>query len=118
MNLRASICLFMFCSATFAGSCETKREVFINNALTKVWKTTICPNQRIAFHTHQFPRVVIPEQNGTLKVVYQSGKESLIHLKKQMPILLSKAQGREMHQDVNISSHPIQVTVVELKQKM
>ncbi len=104
----------MLCSTVFAGSCETKREVFIDNALTKVWKTTICPNQRLPFHTHEHARVVIPEQSGTLKVIYKSGKHRLIHLKKKMPILLSKSQGKDLHQDVNVSKHRIQVTVIEL----
>jgi len=99
-----------------ANACETKRKVFIDNQETKVWETVVCPNQRLPFHTHQHARVVIPNQTGTLKVIYRSGKETFIHLKKQTPILLSKSQGREAHQDVNIGKQPIHVTVIELKQ--
>lgn len=108
--------LLMLSSTAFSASCETKREVFIDNELTKVWKTTVCPNQRLPFHTHEHARVVIPQQSGTLKVIYKSGKQRFIHLKKQIPILLSKSQGHEPHQDVNIGKQEIQVTVIELKQ--
>lgn len=115
MKVGVCICLLIFSLAGFANSCETKRKVFIDNQATKVWKTIICPNEILPFHTHQYARVVIPEQTGTLKVIYQSGKEVFIHLKKQTPILLSKSQGSEAHQDVNIGKQPIHVTVIELK---
>ena len=114
MTIRAILCLMVFVTAA-TQACETKRHVFLENAETKVWKTTICPQQKLPFHTHQFARVVIPEETGTLKVIYQSGEERLIHLKKQTPILLDKVQGISPHQDVNISKYPIHVTVVELK---
>lgn len=115
MIIRIIVCLLMFSVTCVAGSCETKRQVFIDNDLTKVWRTTICPNQRLPFHTHQYARVVMSEENGTLKVIYQSGKEVFIHLKKQLPILLSSSQGLSLHQDVNIGKYPLHVTVIELK---
>lgn len=96
-------------------ACETKREIFIENSETKVWRTTICPNQKLPFHTHQFARVLIPEETSALKVIYKSGKENIVLLKKGTPILLDKSQGSSPHQDVNISKFPIHVTVVELK---
>lgn len=114
MTIRTISCL-LFCVTASTYACETKRQVFIDNAETKVWRTTICPQQKLPFHTHQFARVVIPEETGTLKVIYQSGEESFIHLKKHMPILLDKAQGSAPHQDVNISKIPIHVMVIELK---
>lgn len=99
----------------FAAICETKREIFIENATTRVWKTTICPNHRLPFHSHEFARVLIPEGNGLLKVIYRSGKKNIIKLEKKTPIFLSYAQGKESHQDVNIGKNPIVVTVIEFR---
>lgn len=108
--------VFLFVShLAYAKSCETKRELFIENPATKVWKTTICPQQTLPFHTHEYSRVVIPEDSGTLKVIYASGRETVINLEKQMPIFLSKLQGKESHQDLNIGSNILHVTVIELK---
>lgn len=115
MIVRAIACLLLGSMLGLAYACETKREVFIENAETKVWRTTICPNQVLPFHTHQFARVLIPEETGALKVIYQSGKNDIILLKKRTPILLDKAQGSSPHQDVNMGQYPIHVTVVELK---
>lgn len=109
------IALFSFANATQANKCETKRKVFIDTTETKVWQTTICPNQPLAYHTHQTARVVIAEKNVTLLVKYKSGKQKIIKLKANIPSLLSKEQGLEPHQDVNLSGRPIKVTVVDLK---
>jgi hypothetical protein len=98
-----------------AAACETTREVYIENATTKVWKTIICPNQKLPFHTHQYARIVIPATKGNLQVIYRSGKKDLIKLEKDTPLFLSAAQGKESHQDVNIGNKPIQVTVIELR---
>jgi hypothetical protein len=98
-----------------ASKCETKREVFIDNPQTKVWQTTICPNQPLAYHTHQTARVVIAEKNVKLLVKYKSGEQKTIVLQANTPNFLSKKQGFEPHQDVNLSGMPIKVTVVELK---
>jgi hypothetical protein len=112
--------LFLVASYSFANtaqtnSCETKRKVFIDNPQTKVWQTTICPNQPLAYHTHKTARVVTAEKNVMLLVKYKSGTQKTIVLKANTPIFLSKKQGFESHQDVNLSGIPIKVTVVELK---
>lgn len=109
------VCLLLTSQLTFAETCTTKREFFIENAATKVWKTTICPNQKLDFHVHQYAKVVIPEEDGRLKVIYKSGKEAIITLKKQIPIFLSLEQGLEPHQDENLGKDALHVTVIELK---
>ncbi len=98
-----------------AYACETKREVFIENAETKVWRTTIVQTKYYLFIPISIARVLIPEETGALKVIYQSGKSDIILLKKRTPILLDKAQGSSPHQDVNMGQYPIHMTVVELK---
>jgi hypothetical protein len=107
--------LVLMSQQLFAVTCETKREIYIENATTRVWKTTICPNHRLPFHSHQFARVLIPEGDGFLKVIYRSGKKNVLKLEKQTPIFLSYAQGKESHQDVNIGKQPIKVTVIEFR---
>lgn len=107
--------IIFFSQTVGAAGCETKREIYIENKLTKVWKTTICPKQKLPFHTHQFARVVIPEQNGLLRIIYRGGKKELLKLEKQTPVYLSVSQGRESHQDINIGNKPLQVTVIELR---
>lgn len=103
------------CFITTANACETKRQVFIENSQTKVWRTTICPHQSVPYHTHQYARVVIPAENGTLKAVYKSGKIDFIHLKKDIPVLLDKAQGEALHKDINTGNKVLHVTVIELR---
>ncbi|STX29284.1 Uncharacterised protein [Legionella beliardensis] len=100
----------------YAANCETKREILIENKVTKVWKTTLCPEQKLPLHAHEFARIVIPDENGQMKVIYQTGKEETITLKKGKPVFLSVEQGRNAHQDLNISKKPLHVTVVELRQ--
>ncbi|KTD39183.1 hypothetical protein Lnau_0252 [Legionella nautarum] len=115
MTKLITVFLLLLSQLTFAENCITKRELFIENTATKVWKTTICPNQKLSFHVHHYSRVVIPEETGSLKVTYQSGKEDFINLKKQIPVYLSVAQGKEPHQDENAGKEPLHVTVIELK---
>ena len=107
--------LFILNPFTSAIACETQRELFIENTSTKVWRTTICPHQKLPFHNHQFARVVIPEESGKLKVIYKSGHSYIMNLKKDQPTFLSLAQGKELHQDLNIGLLPLHVMVVELK---
>lgn len=107
--------LLMTHCAVFASACQTQRQVFLDNAETKVWRSTICPHERLAFHTHDHARVVIPEEDGQLKVIYKSGKTGLIDLHRQTPAFLSVAQGKDLHQDENTGSRPLHVMVIELK---
>ncbi|OJY21049.1 MAG: hypothetical protein BGO90_06435 [Legionella sp. 40-6] len=108
--------LLVFVAPVFAsGDCETKREIYIDNSSTKVWKTTLCPQQRLPFHTHDFARVLIPEEAGKLKVTYRSGKVRWVNLEAKKPIFLSKRQGAESHQDLNPGNQVLHLTLIELK---
>lgn len=114
--LRLLILLFIFTSnLLFAATCETKREIFIENSTTRVWKTTICPKHRLPFHSHQFARVIISDNDGALQVIYRSGKKEILKLEKETPLFLSVKQGREPHQDVNIGKKPLQLTLIEFR---
>jgi len=98
-----------------AADCETHRQVFFENKDTKVWQSTICPHEKLAFHVHQFARILIPAESGQIKVVYESGEEKMITLVKNHPIYLDKAQGKDRHQDINPGNTPLHVTLIELR---
>lgn len=110
-----TILFLIFNQAIFSASCSTKRQFFIENSSVKIWKTLLCPHQKLEFHAHQFPRVIIPEEDGYLKVIYKSGKEKGISLKRKIPFFLSATQGKELHQDENLGLKPLHLTVIELK---
>ena len=101
--------------AASLATCKTHRVVYYNNTNTKVWATTICPEQFLPYHTHQTARVLIPQQNGLLAVVYKSGGHKYIKLKKNVPLLLPRSEGIKPHRDINIGKQPINVIVVEIK---
>lgn len=96
-------------------ACKTHRVVYHEDADTKIWATRICPKAFLPYHTHQTARVLIPQQNGSLKVAYQEGGEQMIHLKKNKPLFLSKLQGIKPHRDINVGKKAIDVIVVEIK---
>jgi|GEM_PF-2663648 len=100
-----------------AAGCKTQREVFIENASTKVWKTILCPHEQLPFHSHEFARVLIPDEDGQLKVIYQSGETRVIELHKQVPVFLDIAQGKALHQDENIGDAPLHMMLIELRGK-
>ncbi len=107
--------LILLSPLSFSKTCETKRVIFFENAETKVWKTTLCPKTKLPFHSHQYARVLIPEESGSLKVIYESGKEKLISFQKKTPIFLSLEQGKEAHQDENTGNQALHLTLIELK---
>ena len=111
----ASMCLLLSAQVSFA-DCKTDRTVFLDNSDTKVWQTVICPNEKLPMHRHDFARVVIPKSSGTLKVSYKNGQSNEVVLTKGVPEYLSKEQGMQLHQDVNVSNEPIKVIVVEIKE--
>jgi hypothetical protein len=108
--------LFLVAMPLSAQTCKTQREVFIENATTKVWKTTLCPHEKLPFHQHDYARVLIPEEDGQLKAIYKSGKEVTIDLHKKVPIFLDIAQGKELHQDENTKDIPLHMMLIEFRQ--
>lgn len=100
-----------------AADCKTSRDSYFENEDAKAWLTTLCPQDILAYHSHQFPRVIIPQEDGRLQVVYQSGEKRVIDLKKSMPMFLDTAQGQALHQDINIGQSPLHILVIELRKK-
>jgi beta-alanine degradation protein BauB len=106
-----TICLTTF---TFAATARTPQ---FDNDKVNVWKTIIYPHKKeiLANHRHDHDRVLVALDDGTLKVVSNTGQSHLLKLKRNTAYYLEKDIPNETHTDENISSHPIKVMVIELK---
>jgi hypothetical protein len=95
---------------------NSHRVTQIANNKVHVWETTIEPSSahKIKMHHHNFDRVVVALDNGTLKIVNDHGKVHYLKLQKDKSYYLKKDVGRELHTDENMGRHPIKVIVVEL----
>ncbi|KTD45486.1 hypothetical protein Lqui_2957 [Legionella quinlivanii] len=113
LGLALLLCSF----SLMAGECKTSRENYFENEDAKAWITTLCPKDILAYHSHQFPRVIVPQEDGSLQVVYRSGERRIIQLTKSMPMFLDTAQGQELHQDINIGKTALHILVIEIRKK-
>ena len=66
-------------------------------------------------HRHDYDRVLVALSNGTLKITNNKGDVHYLKLKKNKAYYLPKDPMDELHQDENITQHPITVMVIELK---
>ncbi|WP_133407743.1 hypothetical protein [Parashewanella tropica] len=102
---------FAFCKA----SCATKKDQIIDQPDVKVWKTRLCRRGVIDYHTHKNARVIISSENAILKILYRDGSYELIKLQKGMPKYLTKQEGQKPHEDINVSGHNLDLTVIDLE---
>ena len=94
----------------------TRREPQFDNEQVKVWKSIIMPNQPLTMHRHEHGRTLIALTGGDLKVVDPAGKTlNTYHWEKGKAYWLDADPPGQMHADVNDTSHPIEVIVVELQ---
>lgn len=93
----------------------TYRELQFENEQTRVWKTTIMPHSPLKMHRHESPRIVVGLQGGTLKKITERGDVSFLSFETNKAIWLDADPAGELHADVNESSDPIVVMVIELK---
>lgn len=108
-----TVCIFTFPSVAMA--CSTARIQHLENENVKVWTSRICPNDELTVHTHQHPRVIIPDSDGKLEIVYENGRKLNLIMNKNVPLYLDAKQGIEPHRDFNKGDHPINIKVVEIK---
>lgn len=94
---------------------ETHRIPQFSNKQVNVWSTVIAPMQPLKMHHHQYNRVVIALDSGTLKVIPKQGRSHLLYLQKGKAYWLPKDENGKLHADENISKHPIKVIVIEIK---
>jgi hypothetical protein len=103
--------------STLCFAATTHRTPQFENAQVDVWKTVIYPSshQRLQMHRHDNNRVLIAFDNGTLKITNDKGAVHYLKLEKNKAYYLTKETPGELHNDENISKHPIAVMVIELK---
>lgn len=116
MHLLAAVMLSFVAGAAMARQeATTQRTPFFENSYVKVWKTTILPNQPLAMHRHENPRVIVALRGGKLNVVHQAGGTETYDWESGKAYWLIADSPGQLHADVNPGTEPIEVVVVELK---
>ena len=95
----------------------SERFAQFENPQAKVWKTRIEPNQPLAMHHHDHPRVIIALTGGTVNIVTPDGKSEPHVWETGKAYWLPANEPGTMHSDVNGGSKPIEVMVVELEKE-
>jgi beta-alanine degradation protein BauB len=94
----------------------TRREPQFENEHVRAWKSIILPKQPLTQHRHEHGRALIALTDGQLKVVDQNGTHITTYdWKKGKAYWLDADPAGQTHADVNDTSQPIEVIVVELK---
>jgi hypothetical protein len=115
--LLASLSLSFVAGSAFMQT-ATRREPQFENDQVRVWKTIIAPRQPLNYHRHDQGRVLIALTDGRLKVLDPSGKEvTTYQWERGKAYWLAADKPGETHADVNESTEPVEVIVVELKGK-
>jgi len=94
---------------------QTQRFPQFENEDVKVWKSVVMPNEPLAMHRHDHPRVIIALRGGTMKIVEQNGTTEQHVWEAGNAYWLPANAPNTMHTDVNAGDKPIEVMVVELK---
>ena len=95
----------------------TQRTPQFENPNVKVWKTLIMPNQPLTMHRHENGRVIVALQGGTLTIKPEKGNPKRVVWETGKAYWLDADPPGEMHGDVNETTKPIEVMVVELQKK-
>jgi quercetin dioxygenase-like cupin family protein len=94
----------------------TRREPQFENEQVRVWKSIIMPNQPLTLHRHDHGRALIALVGGQLTVVDQGGKTLKTYdWESGKAYWLDADPPGQLHGDVNNTTKPIEVVVVELK---
>ncbi|HJU72181.1 MAG TPA: hypothetical protein VJ717_00435 [Gemmatimonadaceae bacterium] len=94
----------------------TRREPQFENDHMRVWKSIIMPRQPLNQHRHDHGRALIALTDGQLQVVDKDGKRvNTYNWEKGKAYWLDADPAGQTHADVNETTKPIEVIVVELK---
>jgi beta-alanine degradation protein BauB len=96
---------------------QTQRTPQLENDAVKVWKTVVLPNQPLAMHHHDHPRVIIALTGGTMNIVDPSGAIEPHHWETGKAYWLPAMPPNTLHSDANAGTKPIEVIVVELQKE-
>jgi hypothetical protein len=123
LSLNRGLALAAFSLALFAAvraqtnATQTHREDQFQNDDVKVWKTTVLPNQPLAMHHHNHPRVLVALTDGTMDIVNSDGTQDVHVWKQNHAYWLPAMPPGAMHSDVNAGTSPLEVLVVELEKE-
>jgi len=96
---------------------QTRREPQFENDQVRVWKSIIQPRQPLVLHRHEHGRALIALSGGQLKVVDSTGKILTTYdWERGKAYWLDADPPGQLHADVNETTRPIEVIVVEVKQ--
>ena len=96
---------------------KTQRFPQFENPDVKVWKTIVMPNQPLAMHHHDHPRVIIALTGGTMNIVDPSGAIEPHHWETGKAYWLPAMPPHTLHSNVNAGDKPMEVMVVELEKE-
>jgi beta-alanine degradation protein BauB len=94
---------------------QSQRFPQFDNADVKVWKTVIQPNQPLAMHHHDHPRVIVALTSGTLNSVSPSGAIEPHVWEAGKAYWLPAMPPKTLHADANAGTKPLEVMVIELQ---
>jgi hypothetical protein len=94
----------------------TRREPQFENDHVRVWKSIIMPKQPLALHRHEKGRALVALKGGQLKVVDKDQRPINTYTwETGKAYWLDSDPPGQMHGDLNDTTEPIEVIVVELK---
>jgi quercetin dioxygenase-like cupin family protein len=96
---------------------QTQRFPQFDNEDVKVWKSVILPNQPLAMHHHDHPRVIIALSGGTMNIVDSSGATETHKWETGNAYWLPAMPPNTLHSDANAGDKPIEVMIVELEKE-
>jgi hypothetical protein len=96
---------------------QTQRTPQFENEDVKVWKTVVLPNQPLAMHHHDHPRVIIALTGGTMNIVDPSGASETHVWETGKAYWLPAMAPNTLHSDINAGDKPMEVMVVELEKE-
>ena len=96
---------------------QTQRIPQFENEDVKVWKSVVLPNQPLAMHHHDHPRVIIALTGGVMNLVEQNGPTERHVWETGKAYWLPAMPPNTLHSDVNAGDKPMEVMVVELEKE-
>lgn len=95
----------------------TQRIPQFENQQVRVWKTIIMPNQPLSMHRHENGRTIVALVGGTLTVKKDNGQSLKYVWETGKAYWLDADPPGELHGDVNETTKPIEVMVIEQQKK-
>lgn len=96
---------------------QSQRTPQFDNDAVKVWKTVVLPNQPLAMHHHDHPRIIIALSGGTMNIVDPAGHVEPHVWETGKAYWLPANPPNTLHSDVNAGDKPMEVMVVELQKE-